>query len=165
MKSRRRLRAVLRRSSRLPIGSADPSQLARSVKRVYRRARRAFEAACEEASAANLHEWRKHVKYLWHQMQFLESPGCPAIKRLGGEFHRLSDDLGDDHDLAVLRGWVQKKPALLSPGASRRFSAAVSRRQSHLQKAAFTRGLRIHSDRPGKFAEWLTTAITATRGA
>jgi CHAD domain-containing protein len=157
--SKQKLRSVLRRAPRWPIVSADNSQVVRSVKRVYRRARRAFEAACEESNAENRHEWRKHVKYLWHQMQFLEFPECPAIAKLGTELHKLSDDLGDDHDLAVLSDWVRKKRGLLSAKASKEFISAVERRQSHLQKDAFSRGRRILSDRPRKFEEWLTTAI------
>jgi CHAD domain-containing protein len=159
--SRRLLRAVLRRATRWPIGSTGNSQLVRSGKRVYRRARRAFEAACEEKTAENLHEWRKHVKYLWHEMQFLETPRCPAIAELGSDLHKLSDDLGDDHDLAVLSEWVRRKRSLLDTRASKKFFAAVEKRQSRLQKAAFSRGRRVFADKPGKFADWLQQS-TAT---
>lgn len=154
-RSRSMLRAVLRRSSRWPLGTGDDSQLVRSAKRVYRRGRRAFETACEDRNAENLHEWRKHVKYLWHQMQTLESPDCPAIAKRGRELHKLSDDLGDDHDLAVLSDWVRRKRGLLSRAASRKFFATIQRRQAHLQKSAFTRGRRAFSERPGRFAEKL----------
>lgn len=153
--SRRLLRGVLRRSSQWPLATAEDSQLVRSIKRVYRQGRRAFEAACEDKSAENLHEWRKHVKYLWHEMQVLESPYAPAIARKGSELHKLSDDLGDDHDLAVLADWVRRKRGLLSGKASKDFFAAIERRQADLQKSAFERGNRVFSDRPGKFAEEL----------
>jgi CHAD domain-containing protein len=161
--SRRILRAVLRRAPRWPLSSADNSQLVRSGKRVYRRAHRAFEAACEEKDAENLHEWRKHVKYLWHQMQFLESSERPAVAELGSELHKLSDDLGDDHDLAVLSEWVRKRRGLLRPKAAKEFFAAIGRRQSRLQKSAFSRGRRIHSDKPREFADWLTAQLFRPR--
>jgi CHAD domain-containing protein len=163
--SRQRLGAVLRRVSRWPQQSGDNTQLVRSVKRVYRRARRAFEAACEEKNAENLHEWRKNVKYLWHQMQFLEASGRGAIGKCGNELHKLSGDLGDDHDLAVLSEWVRRKRGLLAPKASKGFFAAVDRRQSRLQKSAFSRGRGMFSDRPSEFADWLQKAIKTSRAA
>ncbi len=52
------------------------------------------------------HEWRKRVKDLTNQAQFL-APLWPEI--FGGlrrEFDALGDILGDDHDLCVVRGTV-----------------------------------------------------------
>jgi hypothetical protein len=53
--------------------------LAPGFKRIYRRGRRAYRAACQEPSTENLHELRKRAKYLWYAASAL----APAGRSLG----------------------------------------------------------------------------------
>ena len=46
------------------------------LRRIYRRGRKAMKHSQEEPTTANLHEWRKRVKDLWHAEQILR-PASP----------------------------------------------------------------------------------------
>ena len=50
----------------------------KGVKRVYRQGRKAFDQVKAEATVENLHEWRKQVKYLRHQLELL-APTWPKV--------------------------------------------------------------------------------------
>src|SRR6185369_4040640 len=108
--SRRRLAPTLAllRATRKRIAAARPrrhgwSTLGPGLRRTYRSGRDAFLAARRTPTAAGLHEWRKQAKYLAHQLRMLEPIWPARLARLGRQAKRLSDQLGKDHDLAVLR--------------------------------------------------------------
>src|SRR5215207_2094762 len=73
------------------------------LQRIYRRGRRSMRAAADEPSDEHLHEWRKRSKDVWHAVQILRPAAPKRMKARAQRAHRLSDLLGDDHDLAVLR--------------------------------------------------------------
>ena len=76
------------------------------LRRIYRRGRKAMKHSQEEPTTANLHEWRKRVKDLWHAEQILRPASPKRMKELAKRTHGLADLLGDDHDLAELRRYV-----------------------------------------------------------
>jgi CHAD domain-containing protein len=149
------------------------SALGKGLKRLYRAGRRAFRAARGAPTDANLHEWRKQTKYLWHGFQFLQGlrPGVlgPAADRA----HDLGGRLGDDHDLAVLRGLVlgdvdhfpEREPSLA-------LLALIDRRRAELQREAYALGRRLYRETPGDLARrlhrywraWRTEARAAAGG-
>lgn len=91
--------------------------LCRGVRRSYAEARRSMAAAREHGQPEPLHEWRKCAKHVRHQVQVI-SPAWPAcLAATESELHRLTDALGEVHDLALLR-------AHLSGGSSARFEAS-----------------------------------------
>src|SRR5262249_17381308 len=73
------------------------------LERVYRDGYQAFARARAEPAVENLHEWRKQVKYLWHQLQVLQPVWPGVMEQLAEQAHLLTQLLGEDHDLAVLR--------------------------------------------------------------
>lgn len=75
--------------------------------RTYRRGRRGLREAIERPSAAAFHEWRKRVKDLWYQVR-LFTPAHPLLlEPLADEIHRLSDALGEAHDLDLLESALE----------------------------------------------------------
>src|SRR5581483_6306980 len=75
-------------------------------RRIYRKARDAWRAAKREPSDERLHEWRKRVKDLRYALELLEPLRPKKLHRLAGDVDDLTDVLGDDHDLAMLRRFV-----------------------------------------------------------
>jgi CHAD domain-containing protein len=69
----------------------------------YRRGRQAFTRARGTREMEDLHAWRKRVKDLWYHERLLASTCGPTVRGHAKDLDRLSDLLGDDHDLAVLR--------------------------------------------------------------
>jgi CHAD domain-containing protein len=96
------LRRLRRRLNTWNIGS-DFCSIAPGLKRTYRRGRRALARARKDPNARNLHDLRKRVKDYWYQVRILESlwtaPDVSPEKALKD----LQEDLGDAHNLAVLR--------------------------------------------------------------
>jgi CHAD domain-containing protein len=124
------------------------------LERTFRQGQEALRAASQERTVEQLHEWRKRVKDLWHQLQFLE-PACPAVLGAWADrCHDLSDALGDDHDLFVL-GQVleEEEPGPGSPEAEGsdvlgRLQELIDRRRKELQESAFELGQQIYEESP-----------------
>jgi CHAD domain-containing protein len=123
--------------------------LADGLRAVYRRGRRAMRVAARQPTAECLHEWRKQVKHGWHALELLERAWPKPMRALAREAHRLSDRLGDDHDLAVLR--ERLAAAAIDELARRRALAAIDARRRELQQSAFRLGERLYAESPTRF--------------
>ena len=121
--------------------------LAGGLERTYRRGRRGFRAASDEPSVESLHEWRKRVKDLWYHHTLLRQLWPPVMTAVGDQAHDLSDLLGDDHDLAMLAGWMRAH----APAAGPEFFEAVERRREELQREALSLGALLYAEKPSAF--------------
>jgi CHAD domain-containing protein len=121
--------------------------LAGGLKRTYRRGRRGFRAASEEPSVESLHELRKRVKDLWYHHTLLRELWPPVMTAVGDQAHELSDLLGDDHDLAMLAGWMRDH----APAAGPEFFEAVERRRDELQTKALALGALLYAEKPSVY--------------
>ena len=135
--------------------------------RIYRQGRRDFRAARKAPTPERMHEWRKRAKDLWYHLQLLEEGWKPVISALADEAHELSDRLGDEHDLTVLREWAHRHASALN-GAEpvlRGFDVILENRQRELQREAFEYGARIYADKPsvfvGRLEGWWESARSA----
>lgn len=123
------------------------------LERIYRRGRRSMRAAAKEPSTANFHEWRKRAKDLWHAAQIVRPAAPKRMKKLAKRAHRLSDLLGDDHDLSVLRERVtQTGVDFEHEGTRAALLSVIDRRRAALQRRAFKLGERIYARPPKSFA-------------
>lgn len=137
------LRAAGRRAKRWKLGDHGWSVLGRGLEKTYRAGRQAFETASRARSAENLHEWRKQSKYLWHELQFLEPARPRALRKLADRTHELSDRLGKDHDLVVLRPRLRRKDLM----------AHVDRARGRLQEQALALGAQVYAETPPRFTK------------
>ena len=123
------------------------------LQRLYRRGRRSMRAAAAEPSDEHLHEWRKRSKDLWHALQILRPAAPKRMRARAKQAHELSDLLGDDHDLAVLREHVATTAFPAEEEATRTaLLSVIDRRRASLQRDAFKLGKRIYARRPKRFA-------------
>ena len=81
------------------------------------------------------------------------NPAWPEMMTaFASESKELSDRLGDDHDLAVLR--ERLIAAAVSEADARDFAPlrdVIDKRRSHLQRSASALAERIYLDKPGAF--------------
>lgn len=130
------------------------SVLGSGVTRTYQHARNAMTLA-QSHSAKDLHEWRKQVKYLRHQLEVLE-PISGMISELADQSHRLSDYLGDDHDLMILREKITGKEKRVTDKETHgALLALIDRCRERLQDKAFVSGARIFEETPKRFKQRL----------
>jgi CHAD domain-containing protein len=130
----------------------DLSALIAGWRRSYRDGRRAARAAGKEHTTEQLHEWRKRVKDLWHQCQVCEPLWPTRMKTMAGQASKLSDLLGEDHDLAVLSDKAGENDDALTLEERRVLSREIKRRRRKLQKKADKLGDALYAERPRKLA-------------
>jgi CHAD domain-containing protein len=127
----------------------------------YRRGRGAYRLAQREPTLENLHEWRKRVKDLWYQLRLLGSICGPAAEGQAEEAHRLSDLLGDDHDLGVLRNAVVGMDGTAADVDG--LLAMLDYRRRQLQSEALHVGQRLYAEKPGAFRRRMRRSWEAGR--
>jgi CHAD domain-containing protein len=134
-----------------PLRQKGWAALEPGLRRCYQQGHKAQAAAVAEPIVETLHEWRKQAKYLYHQLQVL-APLWPAVLgEVSEQVHRLTQLLGDDHDLSVLRATVTAAPEAFGGSILQGLFALMDRRHEELQCAAFPLGLRVYCDRPAAF--------------
>ena len=102
--------------------------LAPGLKKIYSDGRDDLKTARDSGDAELWHDWRKRAKDLRYALELLRE-SAPAI--LGGMIDAagtLGDDLGDDHDLAVLLATVRGDPDLCDDATAATLEALATRR-------------------------------------
>jgi CHAD domain-containing protein len=124
------------------------------LRRIYRRGRKAMQCAQQEPSDANLHQWRKRVKDLWHAEQILQPASPKRMKKLAKRAHGLADVLGDDHDLAELGRYVATHRECFDDRAAQvALTAVIDRRRKVLQDEAFAVGRKLYRRSPKRWVK------------
>jgi len=82
--------------------------------------------------------WRKRVKDFWYQHRLLAELGGATVRGAAEEAHHLSDLLGEDHDLGLLRGELN---GIAAPVDIDAFVKLVEHRQRELRDGAGRNGL------------------------
>jgi CHAD domain-containing protein len=119
----------------------------------YKRARRAFADAYANPSDEGFHEWRKGAQRHWRQMVLLSRAWPQCLEARAGEARELSQLLGDDHDLAVLVGFVHSEPGSALRGETAALVETAARnRQGELRGAARPRGDRLFAQGAGQLS-------------
>jgi CHAD domain-containing protein len=122
--------------------------IAGPLTRTYRRGRKAMKAAAA-GGGDEIHEWRKRAKDLWYELRLLSGSWPVPLKATAEEAHRLSELLGDHHDLAVLREDLRERN--LGAEETQALSAAIDRHQAELAAGAISLGRRLYAERPQDF--------------
>lgn len=120
--------------------------------RVYRRSHRGLRHSQKKTDAERMHDWRKRVKYLRFHVQLMQPIWPTMMEAFGSELHRLSDYLGDHHDLAVLSEFLQDQVIITEPIAGKdEFMALLEAQQMTLAQHSFELGERLFLNRPADF--------------
>jgi CHAD domain-containing protein len=148
--------------AQLPIQAEGFDALEGGLKRVYSLGRHAMKRSYAQPVPENFHEWRKRVKYLWHQVEIL-TPAQPAVlTHLAEEIHSLSDYLGDDHDLAVLRETaLEYSEAFPSEADLDNLLDFIDQKRLALEAQAQPLGEHLYCETPGVFTRRLKAYWTA----
>jgi len=157
------LREALARVEAWPLEGAGWGAAIAGAGRAYARGRDALAAARADPTVEALHEWRKRVKDLWYHERLLAPAWAEVIGAHGEQAHVLSELLGDDHDLAVLRGRLERGIEL-PPGAAADLApllALVDERRAQLHAQALALGDLLYAEPPKAFARRLERYLRA----
>jgi hypothetical protein len=117
----------------------------RGVIRGWRRASRAMKNLDVNSDAAQFHLWRRRVKDHWYQMRLLAARH-PVARSRARTLKKLEHWLGDDHNLALLRGEILTAPDRF--GGARAVDivlGCIVKHQAWLRKRSLKLGQRIFS--------------------
>jgi CHAD domain-containing protein len=110
----------------------------------------------KNASDETWHELRKCAKALGYQLRLLRPIWPGPINVLLAEIDQLTDRLGDDHDLAVLRGRILNEP--YNPSETQESAdtrqillQSLDRRKRKLQSDSLQLARRIYVEKPSQF--------------
>jgi CHAD domain-containing protein len=161
--TRSALRSVRRRARRWSLGHRSWSSLGAGVDRVYRAGRKQLAKARRRPSDENLHELRKQAKYLFQQLEVLEPIAPRTIEPLVRRAHALSDRLGEDHDLAVLRARLGRSNGQAPRAAVRSVARRIGAAREQLRAKALAEADRIYRAKAGDFSRRLEERWRAWR--
>jgi CHAD domain-containing protein len=157
------LRAARTRIAAWRLRHDDVSALAPGFERIYRRGRRAFLAAPKDPTDERFHELRKRSKDLWHAAQILSRTAPKMMRSLADRAHRLSDLVGDDHDLAVLSRYADRRPECLADEREASvLQTLIARRRREIQREAVEVAECIFAAKPQKLARPIRQARAHT---
>ena len=121
------------------------------LKLTYRCGRTTLRVAQADPSTERLHAWRKRVKDHWYHLRLLATVCGPIVGGAAQEADRLSDLLGEDHDLGVLSETLAEGSVGLSAADLDSFLPLIDDRREELQAEAWPIGRRLYNEKPGAF--------------
>lgn len=121
--------------------------------KTYARGRRAVSTAYADPTPEHFHELRKRAKYHRYHLQVLVPVWPIVLKPVQRAAHDLTDLLGENQDLNVMRQALLGEPDLLGRGRDAQvLLGLVDRRQSELQSRAAPLAHRLFAERPAAAA-------------
>ena len=150
-----RLRAALDEAQRWTSRARDDKTIWAGFEQSYRRGRRALRRAIAEPTPEALHEWRKQVKYHRYHVRLFQDAWPALLTAHYDELKRLSDLLGDDHDLVVLRQTLAEAEGSLSSDVLDDIIGLIERRRAELCSAALPLGQKLYGEKPKRLARRL----------
>lgn len=128
------------------------ASILKGIKKTYKRGRRAMKHAYNKQDATQFHQWRKRVKYHWYHMRLLERLWPKQLKQRAEEVKRLSEYLGDDHDLAMLHATlINEVQSPCNGPLVAELIDLISKWQVELRSKAKSLGMRIYAESPKLF--------------
>jgi CYTH domain-containing protein/CHAD domain-containing protein len=153
------LRAARRRVAAWDFRHDGIDALAPGFERIYRRGRRAFRAARKDHSDENFHELRKRTKDLWYAAQILTPVAPKAMHALTDRTRRLSELVGEDHDLAVLAQHAVRHPDWVADyHEAALLDALIHRQRREVQHEAVEVASRTYANNPARLVRRLKRA-------
>lgn len=124
------------------------------LKKTYRRARKAMRKAYGAPAVERFHEWRKRVKYNRYHTRLLREIWEPIMRPRRDQVKRLSDLLGDDHDLGVFRALlVDETDRFGRQRDLQALLALIDQRRRELEAWSHPLGQRLYAEKPKRYAD------------
>jgi len=150
------VRRARRRVEDWPLRHKGWKAIAAGLRRTYSKGRGAMKQAIRRASDESVHEWRKRSKDLRYELELLAPSWPQTVEPMAQLLHDLTDLLGQDHDLAVLREIaVDELRDRLPEEEVEMIQPLVTQRREELQKQAIELGERLFAEKPREFTRRL----------
>ena len=131
---------------------ADLTHLESGLQKSYRKAAKAYDAANKNPANEAFHDLRKTVQWHWRQMALISRAWPDYFKVRVDAARELSQILGDEHDLSMLRASVAERDDL-TVDQQRPVIRLARARQEELRHEALDRAKLLLSEPPKPFAK------------
>jgi CHAD domain-containing protein len=148
--ARRLLRNARSRAAHWRLDRKGWAIIGAGLKKVYGQGRDALDAARNSSSDVSFHEWRKQAKYLRYQVALLQDVKPREMDALAKALHQLTDYLGDDHDLAVLRAKLTAN-GVAEDKNCQLLCTKIQRQRAALREKALRLGGQIYKESAKRF--------------
>lgn len=153
-----RVKAAEERVQDWQLDASNWLMVSKGLTKVYQQGSQRFAKATKQPSVERLHDWRKRAKDLWYHLRLLKPIWPDLMQELTHQLKLLSNYLGDDHDLAVLRQTLLAAPERFAGDSEvEMLVALIDRRRSELQTAAQRLGERLYAEDPSDFVDRIET--------
>jgi CHAD domain-containing protein len=98
-----------------PISHNDFSAFEGGVFRIYRQGKQHLKDARKNPTPTLLHDMRKKMKYFWYQVEILQPIFPGPMRAYAGTLEKITEKLGEYHDLQVLQEFLNETSAIASP--------------------------------------------------
>ena len=155
------MQAVRARASDWTLEDEGFDAIEAGLHKTYGRARKRMKHARSDGGDTAMHEWRKRVKYHWYHARLL-TPVYPAMMAPWvAEADRLSDLLGDHHDLAVFEARLARTPDAFGDATSlAAFRALLGKRKAMLAERALATGRMLLAEDPDALVDRWTRYLS-----
>jgi CHAD domain-containing protein len=131
------------------LSAGDFSSLQPGLEKSYKRGRKAFANTEMDATPETFHEWRKRVKYFWYHSRLLREIWPEVMVVQIDSSKRLSDLLGDEHDLSVFRNLLNEEGDITADlGVDSSLIEIIDNERNSLRRQAMTQGRYIYAEKP-----------------
>jgi len=125
-------------------------------KKTYKQGKKAMINAFNNPTAENYHEWRKRVKYHYFHLDLLAPIWIPIMRNFSKEADHLSEMLGYDHDLCVLKKLLNDNNQFKIEELTRKkLFEAINKEQSKLREKIKFLGQKVYTEKPKHLIERL----------
>ncbi|WP_354701522.1 CHAD domain-containing protein [Paraconexibacter sp. AEG42_29] len=145
-----RLDAAAARVGALDLSGMTWSTVLDSLTLSYARGHAELAAVAAAPTVEARHDWRKRAKDRWYQERLISGAWEPLLSAEADELHLLSEYLGDDHDLAVLRAAITSG-SVEAPIDTDAVLDLIDDRREELLHDALLLGRRLYAERPKAF--------------
>lgn len=133
----------------------DPMSVVVGIERTYRQGRSQRRIATSFADPMSLHEWRKQVKHLRHQMEVMTPIEPAELGPLAKSLDLLGGLLGEHHDLSDLVRLLSSAGPPFGEASAGEVLRRAALRRTYLEEESFPLGRLLYSEFPADFRERL----------
>jgi CHAD domain-containing protein len=155
--------AMRRQLARWSLVDHNFDAVAPGLERIYREGRRRGARVRREHDPQYVHNWRKRVKSLYYALDMLGAKQAKGSRRSARRADRLGEMLGEEHDLWMLRAYVEEHPDAFADDkdAPRKLLERIERRRKRLRKRALRLGARLYKRKPSSFTRRMRRSLSA----
>jgi CHAD domain-containing protein len=155
--------AMREQLARWSLVDIDFDTLAPGLRRIYNEGRNRYARCVREhgRDEQDVHDWRKRVKSLYYALDMLGAKKARGARRATRRADRLGDLLGREHDLWLLRAYVEEHPQAFGADAAAKAELLkrIEQRRRRLRKRALALGASLYRRKPGRFTRRIGRAL------